>query len=239
MINNVFLTIPELDADGIFGTKTQNSVNEFATLFGYDASLGINEALWNKINQIYITVARNCIFSTAESENARNFAGNTLVIGSSGANVRYIQERITRINQASPYIPRLAVDGLYGSQTARSVSALQRVFGLTETGTVNESTWLLVNYIYAAIENGCLPLADTASVSVSASAISKIDRHIGVGELKEIMRQNGINVGNGPMFGLKTRKALAAWQLNQGLEPTGLPDVETRSKLAKNYQNKG
>lgn len=239
VINNVFLTIPELDADGIFGTKTQNSVNEFATLFGYDASLGINEALWNKINQIYIIVARNCIFSTAESENARNFAGNTLVIGSSGENVRYIQERINRINQAIPYIPRLATDGIYGSQTARSVSALQRVFGLTETGTVNESTWLLVNYIYAAIENGCLPPADTASVSASASATSKIDRHIGVCELKEIMRQNGINVGNGPMFGLKTRKALAAWQLNQGLEPTGLPDVETRSKLAKNYQNKG
>ena len=53
-----------------------------------------------------------------------------------------------------------------------------------------------------------------------------------MGRLKEIMKQNGINVGNGPMFGLKTRRALAAWQSEQGLEPTGLPDSATREKLS-------
>ena len=238
VINNVFLTVPELVTDGIYGTKTNASVTEFAKLFGYNASGGIDNALWNKINEIYLTVARDCIFATDQSEGVRDFAGTTLNVGSNGENVRYIQERINRIHTAIPYIGQLETDGLYGSATARSVSALQRVFGLTETGTVNESTWLLVNFIYAAVENGCLPLANSESLTASAELKSTSDGQVKVAELKEIMKQNGINVGNGPMFGLKTRRALAAWQLNQGLEPTGLPDTETRAKLAKICKNK-
>lgn len=237
VINNVFLTIPELVTDGIYGTKTQNAVNEFANIFGYNSADGIENTLWNKINEIYLTVARNCIFATSASNGSRDFAGTTLTIGSSGENVRYIQERINRIHTAIPYIGKLVTDGLYGSATAKSVSALQRVFGLTETGTVNESTWLLVNYVYAAIENNCLPSSNTAYVTASAGLKNESASHVRIGELKEIMRLNGINVGNGPMFGLKTRRALAEWQLNQGLEPTGLPDSETRSKLAKNCKN--
>ena len=234
VINNVFLTIPELVTDGIYGSKTQAAVTEFASLFGYNAENGIGKELWNKINEIYLSVASDCIFSTASSNGARDFSGTTLTIGSSGENVKYVQERINRINKAIPYVASLVTDGLYGSKTAGSVSALQRVFGLTETGTVNESTWLLINYIYAAVENGCLPSDKAVSVAASADVASRADEHVRVSELKEIMKKNGINVGNGPMFGLRTRRALAEWQLNQGLEPTGLPDGETRSKLAKN-----
>ena len=237
VINNVFLTIPELVTDGIYGTKTQNAVTEFANIFGYNATNGIENALWNKINEINLTVARGCIFSSTKSEGVRDFAGTTLTIGSSGDNVRYIQERINRIHSAIPYIAKLSVDGLYGSATARSVSALQKVFGLTDTGTVNESTWLLINYIVSAIESGCLPLS-VKTASAFAEPTPDGFGQVKVAGLKELMKQNGINVGNGPMFGLKTRKALAEWQLNQGLEPTGLPDGKTRKKLVENCKNK-
>lgn len=231
VINNVFVTIPELTEDGIFGANTERAVNTFASLFGLPSNSRVNGTLWNKINQIYLTVMQNCIFSTDESENARDFSGTPLSIGSSGDNVRYVQMRINRIYQAIPYVGELLVDGLYGSKTKNSVSALQRVFGLTENGVVNESTWLLINYIYAAIENGCLPTSISASDPTFKSEMPQ-EAHIGVGRLKEIMKQNGINVGNGPMFGLKTRRALAAWQSEQGLEPTGLPDSATREKLS-------
>ena len=106
---------------------------------------------------------------------------------------------------------------------------MQSVFGLTASGRVNESTWLLVNYIFTAIQNGCLP-SDTA-----LNAVAKADsesRHISVSELKEIMRKNGINVGSGAIFGLKSRIALAEWQRSRGLDPTGLPDAATRKALS-------
>ena len=234
VINNVFLTVPELNEDGIYGAKTAEAVNTFANLFGLTANGAVDGAVWNKINRIFSTVQRNCIFSTDQSAGVQDYPSTLLSISSSGESVRYIQSRINGIYNAIPYVGQLAVDGLYGSRTAASVSALQRMFGLTETGTVNESTWLLANYVYAAVENGCLPSASSATLAaVSAGAESEPIKTVSVSELKEIMRQNGINVGSGPMFGLKTRKALALWQSKHGLDPTGLPDRETRSILAK------
>ena len=209
------------------GTRSPNERER--ELFGYSQNGSIDKPLWDKINQIYATVLKNCIFATAESENAMPYPNTILNIGSSGDSVRYIQSRINTIHGAIPYIPKLTVDGLYGSATANAVGRLQRVFGLTETATVNESTHLLVNYIYAAVINGCLP-----SGARAAFAKSEVVREIKVSELKDIMRQNGINVGSGPIFGIKSRRALADWQSSRGLEPTGLPDKATRSELLKN-----
>ncbi|MBR6563415.1 MAG: peptidoglycan-binding protein [Clostridia bacterium] len=268
VINNVFLTIPELAEDGIFGNATRGAVNTFASLFGLPQSGRVDEALWNKLNAIYATVLSGCIFSSSESVGARPFSGTEQRIGSSGADVSYIQERINIIAAAIPYVGTLTVDGLYGSATSNSVSALQRVFGLTESGTVNETTWLLVNYITAAVVNGCLPTdasvpsylsgAEALTASASSSSASpasptpaslssvsetcsspNADRtaSVRVSELKELMKQNGIAVGSGPMFGLRSRRSLALWQAMRGLEPTGLPDSATRAKLLENTNN--
>lgn len=237
VINNVFLTIPELDEDGIFGSATARAVNDFAVIFGYPQNGTVDRLLWGKINQIYTVVQRNCIFATGESEGVRAYPNTELSIGSSGENVRYIQERMNIIYTAIPYIGQLNADGLYGSATANGVAALQRIFGLTETATVNESTWLLVNYVYAAILNGCLPTVASTAISDNKDSTANSDitlpAEIKVSELKDIMRKNGINVGSGPIFGIRSRRALAEWQSSRGLEPTGLPDRETRSELMK------
>lgn len=226
LINNVFLTIPELTEDGIFGTATSRSVNEFALLFGFMQNGSIDRALWDKINLIYSTVLRNCIFASGSAQGTQPYPSTVLSIGSEGESVRYIQQKISVINEAIPYIPSLVPDGIFGQKTLEAVTRLQRVFGLGSNGRVDENTWLLINYLFTATENGCLP-----KNAVAAIAESEI-KEIKVSELKEIMRKNGINVGNGPIFGLKSRIALADWQSKRGLEPTGLPDYATRKALS-------
>lgn len=226
IINDVFLTIPQLDEDGIFGSATQNSVNAFALVFGFPQNGRVDEALWNKINQIYASVSRQCIFSTDESPGKQNYPNTLLSIGSSGESVVYIQNRINQIASAVPYVGALAPDGQYGSLTADSVGRLQRIFGLEETKTVNESTWMLINYVYAATLNGCLPTNGASSPAVS-QGIDEAKTY----NLKWLLRENGIKVGSGPLFGLKSRRALAKWQLENGIEPTGLPDEATRRAL--------
>ncbi len=230
IINNVFITIPELEEDGVFGNDTQESVNRFAVIFGYPQNGTLDQALWNKMNQIYSTVIAECIFSTGESQGALPFSGQNLTIGSSGDNVSYIQRRINRIYTAIPYVGELEVDGQYGTKTANSISALQRLFGLTENGIVNESTWLLVNYIYASVENGCLP---QNQINTARTVFAPKEETVKISGLKDLMKANGINVGMGSLFGLRSRRELAKWQKENGLEPTGLPDGETRKLLAK------
>ncbi len=233
VINNVFLNIPELEEDGIYGSATQEAVNVFAAIFGFAQNGTIDENLWNKLNQIYSTVRAECIFAQGESEGVRNYPGTTLSIGSEGENVSYIQSRINYIYTAIPYVGSLAVDGQYGSATAESISALQRIFGLTETGETNESTWLLVNYIYAAVENGCLP-SNGEAVNASITADETTFNISNVKELKELMRANGINVGTGNFWGLKSRIALLKWQNQNRVTPTGMPDEATLKILIQN-----
>ncbi len=232
IINNVFLTIPELDEDGIFGSRTQASVNAFALIFGLAQNGQVDAQLWGKINQILSVVQANCIFESGDAQGTLPFPNTNLGIGSSGNSVRYVQSRINDINGAIPYVPSLSVDGNYGSLTRESVLRLQRVFGLDETGTVNETTWLLINYVYTAIVNGCLPTENT-SVSVIKTTDEAQEKDVSISVLKELMKKNGINVGSGPIFGLKSRRALAKWQSENNLEPTGLPDRKTRELLKR------
>lgn len=232
VVNNVFLTIPELDEDGVFGNGTERAVREFSNLFGLSSGGSADGEFWSKLNEIYLTVNKNCIFSTSESAGAKDYPNYIIGIGSMGDNVAYIQARINVISSSIPYIQALATDGNYGSRTAESVRRLQIVFGLEGTGSVNKNTWLLINYVYASVVNGCLPSQKQASASALAD-IPKMNE-IKVSELKEILRRNGINVGSGPIFGIKSRKALAEWQIKHSLEPTGLPDRETRAELMKN-----
>lgn len=55
--------------------------------------------------------------------------------------VREIQEYLRYLQREQPALPLLAVDGLYGPETAEAVRAFQRGFGLPVTGEVDTDTW--------------------------------------------------------------------------------------------------
>ncbi|MDD4844097.1 MAG: peptidoglycan-binding protein [Anaerotignum sp.] len=81
-----------------------------------------------------------------------SFPGTTLVIGSSGDNVRTIQEQLNAISKNYPLIPKLIEDGSYGESTAESVKIFQQIFNLPQTGTVNYPTWYKISDVYVAIQ---------------------------------------------------------------------------------------
>lgn len=80
-----------------------------------------------------------------------SFPGQNLGIGATGNNVRTIQTQLNRIAEAYTAIPRIAVDGIYGQQTANAVRAFQRIFNLPETGIVDRATWYKISFIYVAV----------------------------------------------------------------------------------------
>ncbi len=80
-----------------------------------------------------------------------SFPGYDLGIGASGDNVRTLQTQLNRISDAYTAIPKVAVDGIYGQQTADAVRAFQSIFNLPETGIVNMATWYRISFIYVAV----------------------------------------------------------------------------------------
>lgn len=83
--------------------------------------------------------------------NPQSYPGTPLRIGSSGSAVRSIQQWLNRISNNYPLIPKVAVDGNYGEQTANAVRTFQQIFNLTADGVVGKSTWYEISRIYVAV----------------------------------------------------------------------------------------
>lgn len=96
----------------------------------------------------------NIYINTAEEVSGIpiSWPGYVLDIGNSGTEVRTIQEQLASIRQTYSNIPPLAVDGIYGEQTAAAVSKFQSIFDLPVTGDVGYSTWYKISQLYVALE---------------------------------------------------------------------------------------
>lgn len=81
-----------------------------------------------------------------------SWLGYTLDIGDSGTPVRTIQEQLSAIRRTYSNIPSLAIDGIYGEDTAAAVSRFQSIFDLPVTSEVDYSTWYKISQLYVALE---------------------------------------------------------------------------------------
>lgn len=91
--------------------------------------------------------------NTAESISGvpYSYPGYALSIGSSGEKVRQLQNQLNRIAQNYPAIPIIAVDGIYGPETAKAVKAFQKIFNLEQTGVTDYPTWYSISNIYVGV----------------------------------------------------------------------------------------
>ena len=80
-----------------------------------------------------------------------SWPGANLTIASKGEKVRQMQNQLNVISTAYPLIPKVAVDGVFGAQTADAVKVFQGIFGLSETGIVDYPTWYKISEIYVGV----------------------------------------------------------------------------------------
>lgn len=80
-----------------------------------------------------------------------SYPGYDLSVGSSGQEVRTLQEQLNRISQNYPLIPKLALDGQYTDKMAEAVKVFQGVFSLPKTGVVDYATWYKISDIYVGV----------------------------------------------------------------------------------------
>ena len=80
-----------------------------------------------------------------------SWPGAPLDIGSTGSDVRTIQEQLNTIASVYSAIPSLVPDGIYGENTQASVRQFQSIFGLPQTGIVDFATWYRISAIYVAV----------------------------------------------------------------------------------------
>ena len=58
VISNAYPALPKLDEDGIYGTKTRESVRKFQEIFDLPVTGVVNFATWYEISRIYVAVSK-------------------------------------------------------------------------------------------------------------------------------------------------------------------------------------
>lgn len=155
-ISQNYPAIPKLSpVDGIFGSRTEESVRKLQEIFSLDVDGIVGKATWYALVRLYTAVTR---LSELRSQGQRFYSisweyPNSPQLGSTGEKVRHLQYMLAVLSEYIPQIPLVTVDGVFGRQTLDAVLAAQQYFGLPETGIVNAATWEEIYDQYSGIEN--------------------------------------------------------------------------------------
>jgi peptidoglycan hydrolase-like protein with peptidoglycan-binding domain len=163
-IAGYYPSIPKPAVDGVFGGVTQSAVIAFQRLFALAADGIVGPATWNKITEVYSSDSAG----QAPPAPGAPYPGAPLRVGSQGANVRILQQYINAIADAYPSIPKVTVDGVFGSGTQAAVLAFQRLFALTPDGIAGPRTWDGLVYQYGRAASG---RAATMAVAQAMSGV--------------------------------------------------------------------
>jgi len=151
--------IPKLaTVDGIFGSRTEASVQAFQEIFGLTPDGIVGPGTWYELVRLYTAVTR---LSELRSQGQQFYSinwnyPNSLYEGATGDKVRHLQYMLSVLSAYINDIPPVEVDGIYGPATRNAVLAAQRRFGLPQTGSVDAATWDEIYDQFSGIENTSL-----------------------------------------------------------------------------------
>ncbi len=175
-----------------------------------------------------------------------SYPGTPLRRGSTGPNVVVIQTSLNRIAQNYPAIPKIpAIDGIFGNRTEATVTAFQRIFGLTPDGIVGPGTWYELVRLYTAVTR----LAELRSQGQQFYNINWTPPNgLSIGDTGEKVRllQYMLSVMSSTIpsippvqidgiFGPETRAAVLAAQMRFGLSETGSVGKQTWDVIYDQY----
>ena len=175
-----------------------------------------------------------------------SYPGYVLRLGSRGTDVIFVQNRLNRIAQNYPAIPKIPEPlGLFGERTEAAVKAFQRIFDLDVDGKVGRETWYATLRVYSAVKR----LSELSSEGLSVedverlfeSTLSEGSTGRSVRELQYLIDFIAEFVVTVPavqidgIYGPRTRAAVEQIQAVYGLPVTGVVDETTWDLLFRVY----
>ena len=135
-LGNVYTGINKLSVDGKFGNNTKSAVIRFQKQFSLNPDGIIGRLTWNAIVAVH-----NDYMAGTPTDVTTRYNG-LLTTNSTGDHVRFLQSYLNTIQKANNYPwPTLAVDGIFGRNTALAVAGFQTIANLPVDSKVGQNTW--------------------------------------------------------------------------------------------------
>ncbi|MCL2522695.1 MAG: peptidoglycan-binding protein [Erysipelotrichales bacterium] len=178
---------------------------------------------------------------------AESYPGTALREGSSGADVRMLQQYLNRIRVNYPLIPQVNPNGQFDAATKRAVETFQGIFNLTKDGIVGRATWYRIVQLYVAVTRlaamdsegkwiglGATPPTATIREGSRGSNVTKLQYLLNyISEFYETIDP----VIQDSSFRKSTTDSVRAFQKQFGLNADGIVGPNTWRKLYQVYES--
>ena len=177
----------------------------------------------------------------------QSYPGQPLRLGDFSDAVEIIQQRLNRISDNYPAIPKISpVNGIFDIATQNAVQAFQRIFDLTPDGVVGPATWYQINQIYTGVRRlgeldaEGITLQDITRQLPSVLSEGQSGSYIRVLQflLSSIASYNRSIplIAIDGIFGADTKAAVTAFQNFAGLTADGIVGRSTWTALVDAYE---
>ncbi len=235
-IGDYYPSIPIVKQTGTFDAQTKNAVKEFQKTFGLVQDGIVGSSTWTKLYDVYNGILQNVNDPNKPEQNPPSvnppYPGYLLKVGSTGENVRTMQNYLNAISNKYPSIPKIKADGIFGNLTKDAVIAFQKLFGLTPDGIIGKNTWNKIVEVYNSLSNVPYP-GYLLKVGSSGESVRQIQNWL-IAISRKYPSIPKITADG--IFGEQTKNAVIAFQKLFGLTPDGIVGQYTWNKIQEVYR---
>ncbi|WP_313370473.1 peptidoglycan-binding domain-containing protein [Sedimentibacter sp.] len=228
-----------------FDESTETAVRNFQRIFQLPVTGVVDKATWFEIKRIYEAVRRLAASSSEVIIPIEIYQEN---IPEPGANEIFPTIQLAQyfLNVLSVYydaIPAVDINGTLDNETQYSIRQFQRIMGLPATGFLDDETWnLMYSYILGILET--LP---STAISLPALLYPGVVLTEGSEGANVFIMQLFLSyitsiilsippVNTNGLFDAQMTTAVTEFQRLNGIEPTGMINEETWSRIVDVYR---